>query len=174
MTSSQGAHVTANPDTPLLGRGLTWQELPVGTKFRTSTRTVTETDLVTFITWAGIVNPLFMDARFSRDVEGYSGRLVPGMVTYCFSEGLIAQTGVMRGTGIAMLGLSELTHTGPVFVGDTVHSVVTVTMSRDSRQPGRGVVTSKVEVINQDDRVILEYHPTRLIRGTDATESSHL
>jgi acyl dehydratase len=167
----KGAHVTTNSRAPLLGRGLTWQELPVGTTFRTSTRTVTETDLIMFITWAGIVNPLFTDARFSREVEGYPGRLVPGMVTYCFSEGLIAQTGVMRGTGIAMLGLSELRHTGPVFVGDTVHSVVTVTVSRASKQPGRGVVTSKVEVLNQDDVVTLEYNPTRLIRGSDATVS---
>ncbi len=166
--------MTASTKAPLLGGGLTWQELPVGSTFRTSTRTVTETDLITFITWAGIVNPLFTDARYSQQVEGYRGRLVPGMVTYCFAEGLIAQTGVMRGTGIAMLGLSELRHTGAVFVGDTVHAAVTVTVSRPSRQPGRGVVTTKVEVLNQRDAVILEYYPTRLIRGSDATESTVL
>lgn len=154
-------------DCPLLGRGLTWQELPVGMKFRTSTRTVTEADLITFITWAGIVNPLFTDARFSTDVEGYKGRLVPGMITYCFSEGLIAQTGVMRGTGIAMLGAKELNHVGPVFVGDTLHSVVEITESRATSKPGRGVLTSDIRVRNQDDRDVLTYFATRLIRGSD-------
>lgn len=151
----------------LLGRGMTWQELPVGTKFRTSTRTVTETDLITFITWAGIVNPLFTDATFSTEVEGYKGRLVPGMITYCFSEGLIAQTGVMRGTGIAMLGAKELNHVGPVFVGDTLHAVVDVTESRATSKPGRGILTSDIRVRNQDNEDVLQYLATRLIRGSD-------
>jgi acyl dehydratase len=155
---------------PLLGRGLTWQELPVGMTFRTSTRTVTETDLITFITWAGIVNPLFTDARFSQDVEGYTGRLVPGMITYCFSEGLIAQTGVMRGTGIAMLGASHLKHVAPVFVGDTLHSVVRVIESRATSKPGRGVVGSDIRVLKQDGTEVLLYDAVRLIRGSDAEE----
>jgi acyl dehydratase len=154
----------------LLGRGLTWQELPVGTSFKTSTRTVTETDLITFITWAGIVNPLFTDARFSQDVEGYKGRLVPGMITYCFSEGLIAQTGVMRGTGIAMLGASYLKHVGPVFVGDTLHAVVDVAESRATSKPGRGVVSSDIKVLNQDGAEVLLYNAVRLIRGLDALQ----
>jgi acyl dehydratase len=158
----------ATENASLLGRGLTWQELPVGTTFTTSTRTVTETDLITFITWAGIVNPLFTDARFSTEVEGYRGRLVPGMITYCFSEGLIAQTGVMRGTGIAMLGASHLKHVAPVFVGDTVHAVVEVVESRASRKTGRGVVSSDIKVVNQDGVDVLLYNAVRLIRGLDA------
>ncbi|MEU0482130.1 MaoC/PaaZ C-terminal domain-containing protein [Streptosporangium sp. NPDC006013] len=158
---------TTTAEAPLLGRGLTWQEMPVGTRFRTSTRTVTETDLVTFITWAGIVNPLFTDATFAVEVEGYAGRLVPGMITYCFSEGLIAQTGVMRGTGIAMLGTGALRHPAPVFVGDTLHSVVTVTESRASSKPGRGVLASEVSVRKQDGTEVLTYTPVRIIRGSD-------
>jgi acyl dehydratase len=169
-TISKEPSVTTQ-EAPLLGRGLTWQELPAGTRFRTSTRTVTETDLITFITWAGIVNPLFTDARFAQEVEGYQGRLVPGMITYCFSEGLIAQTGVMRGTGIAMLGVSQLKHTGPVFVGDTVHAVVEVTESRASKKPGRGVVTSDIRVVNQDGADVLRYDAARLFRGSDNPET---
>jgi acyl dehydratase len=155
---------------PLLGAGLTWQELSAGMSFRTSTRTVTETDLITFITWAGIVNPLFTDARFAQDVEGYRGRLVPGMITYCFSEGLIAQTGVMRGTGIAILASGNLRHVGPVFVGDTLHAVVEITASRASSKPGRGVVSSDVRVLNQDGGEVLLYSPVRLMRGLDSEE----
>jgi acyl dehydratase len=154
----------------LLGRGLTWQELPVGTTFKTSTRTVTETDLITFITWAGIINPLFTDARFSTEVEGYQGRLVPGMITYCFSEGLIAQTGVMRGTGIAMLGAEYLKHVGPVFVGDTLHSVAEVVESRATSKPGRGLVSSNIRVVNQNGIDVLLYNAIRLTRGLDALE----
>lgn len=174
MTSTTPLNSTApaQTDAPLLGRGLTWQELPAGKAFRTSTRTVTETDLVTFITWAGIVNPLFTDANFARDVEGYSGRLVPGMITYCFAEGLIAQTGVMRGTGIAILASGNLRHVGPVFVGDTLHAVVEVTESRASSKPGRGVVSSEVRVLKQDGTVVLVYTPVRLIRGSDGPVGS--
>jgi acyl dehydratase len=150
-----------------LARGLCWQQMPEGMVFRTSTRTVTEPDLITFITWAGIITPLFMDARFAQEVEGYAGRLVPGMVTYCFSEGLLAQTGFMQGTGIAIVSTGSLEHRAPVFVGDTLHSVVTVTESRPSSKPGRGVVASTVSVRNQHGAEVLSYTPVRLMRSAE-------
>jgi acyl dehydratase len=146
-------------------RGLTWQELPVGTKFTTSTRTITEADLLTLVTWAGITEPLFTDARHGAAL-GYTGRLVPGVLTYCVAEGLVVQTGAFHGTGMAFLG-AELTQKAPVYVGDTLHAVVEITASRASSTPGRGVVSSTVSVRNERDEVVLVYTPVRLVRGSD-------
>jgi acyl dehydratase len=92
------------------------------------------------------------------------------MVTYCFAEGLLAQTGFMRGTGIAIVATGELNHSAPVFVGDTLHVVVTVTESRASSKPGRGVVGSTVSVRKQDGSEVLTYAPVRIMRGADAEQ----
>ena len=35
--------------------------------------------------------------------SGYSGTLVPGMLTFTYAEGLVLQTNVLHGTGIAFM-----------------------------------------------------------------------
>jgi acyl dehydratase len=76
---------------PLLAQGQTWEEMTVGSAFRTAARTITETDLITFITWGGFSEPLFLDASHAA-AGGYTGRLVPGALVYCLGEGLVLQS----------------------------------------------------------------------------------
>ncbi|ORA19905.1 FAS1-like dehydratase domain-containing protein [Mycobacterium arosiense] len=147
---------------PHLHRGRTWDELPVGMAFRTGGRTITESDFVQFVTWAGFTEPLFMDA--SDVLARNGGRLVPAALTYAVAEGLVIQTLAFAGTGIAFLSMT-LTARRPVYVGDTLHAVVTITESRATKTPDRGMVASTVSVRNQHDEEVLEYTPTRLVRG---------
>src|SRR5437763_3869903 len=108
-----------------LVRGRTWEEMQVGSAFRTATRTVTETDLINFVTLFGFNEPLFWDARHAA-TAGYAGRLVPGALTYCLAEGLVMQTHCLDGTGLAFLHM-ELDVLRPVFVGDTLYAVCETT-----------------------------------------------
>jgi acyl dehydratase len=152
-------------DVPRLVNGLTWEEMTVGSTFRTSSRTVTETDLVNFVTHCGFTEPLFTDDRHAAE-GNYTGRLIPGALTYCLGEGLVLQTNVLHGTGLAFMHM-ELDVRRPVYVGNTIEVIVEVTQSRRSSQPGRGVVTSRNTVINEHGDAVLEYTPVRLIRGRD-------
>src|SRR3954469_15352045 len=111
--------------------------MPVGKVSRPARRTVTETDLVNFVTWGGFTEPLFFDASHAAE-GGYTGRLVPGALTYCIGEGLVLQTNALHGTGLALMSM-ELSVKGPVYVGDTLYTVVEVLESRASSKPGRGV-----------------------------------
>ena len=151
---------------PLLMQGLTWQAMAVGLRFRTDGRTITETDLVSFVTLAGVNEPLFFDERFAI-ANGYAGRLVPGMMTFSYAEGLVMQTGSIHGTGLAFLHM-DLDIKAPVFVGDTITVVVEVTASRAASTGNRGLVTSENTVYKQDGTVVMVYTPVRLTRG-DAT-----
>ncbi len=58
--------MTSHPDStyppPPLAQGQTWEEMTVGSAFRTAARTITEPDLITFITWSGFNEALFLDA----------------------------------------------------------------------------------------------------------------
>ena len=147
---------------PLI-QGRTWEEMEVGSAFRTAARTVTETDLVNFVTLFGFNEPLFWDARHASSA-GYAGRLVPGALTYCMAEGLVLQTHVLHGTGLAFMAM-QLDVKKPVYVGDTLHAVVEVTEARKASSGERGVVTTRVSVRNQDGDEVLVYTPVRLIRG---------
>jgi acyl dehydratase len=152
-------------DAEPLNRGSTFEEMVVGSRFVTASRTVTETDLVNFVTLFGFNEPLFWDARHAASA-GFSGRLVPGALTYCMAEGLLLQTHILHGTGLAFMGMQLDVHK-PVFVGDTLRAVCEVLESRAASSGGRGVVTTKVTVLNQDDVEVLTYVPVRLIRGKD-------
>lgn len=152
-------------DVEPLVRGMTYEEMPVGRSFRTARRTVTETDLVTFVNWGGFNEPLFLDASHAAE-GGYTGRLVPGGMVYCIAEGLVLQTNVLHGTGLAFMHM-ELTVKQPVYVGDTLYAVVETTASRPASTGARGVVTSRIGVRNQRDEEVLVYTPVRLIRGKD-------
>ena len=152
-------------DAEPLVRGSTYEEMIVGSRFVTASRTVTETDLVNFITLFGFNEPLFWDARHAASA-GYAGRLVPGALTYCMAEGLLLQTHVLHGTGLAFMGM-QLDVKKPVFVGDTICAVCEVVESRPASSGARGVVTTRVTVLNQDDDEVLTYVPVRLIRGKD-------
>jgi acyl dehydratase len=155
-------------EVPLLVRGQTFEEMVVGTVFRTAARTITETDLVNFVTWGGFTEPLFWDAEHAGG-GGYTGRLVPGALVYCLGEGLVLQTNVLHGTGLAFMAM-ELSVKRPAYVGDTLHVVVEVTETRKASSGERGVVTTRNTIRNQRGEDVLVYTPVRLIRGRDYRE----
>jgi len=75
---------------PLLTRGQTWEDMTVGSVFRAAARTITETDLITLVTWDGLTEALFLDASHAAG-GGYTGRPVPAALVYCPGEGLVLE-----------------------------------------------------------------------------------
>jgi acyl dehydratase len=146
---------------PRLGQGFVWQDLAAGQRFRTYSRTITETDLVNFISVTGMLEAIFIDATF--DAGAIRGRPVPGALTYTIIEGFILQT-MIQGTGLAMLELAQKI-LQPVLVGDTIHAVVTVTGVRPTSKGNRAVVDSDIEVFNQHGECVMTYQAKRLLAG---------
>ena len=60
----------------------------------------------------------------------------------------------------------------PVFPGDTVRVRVRFTHKRESRNPGRGVVTEMVYLINQKNEVVTEAEHVTLLLRRQAGEAS--
>ncbi len=155
---------------PTLITGRTFEEMVPGTVFKTASRTITEADLVAFVTLCGFNEPLFFDAGHAASA-GYPGRLVPGALIYCIAEGLTLQSGVLTGTGIAFLSMA-LDVKRPTFVGDTLTAVVEITASRPTSRGDRGIVESTITVYNQRAEEVLIFTPVRMIRGRDYPASS--
>ena len=158
---SHAAPAGVDRDLPRLGQGYVWQDLSVGQRFRTFRRTVTETDLVSFIGVTGMLEAIFIEDAYAG--AAMTGRPVPGALTYALIEGFILQT-MIQGTGLAMLELHQKI-LAPVRVGDTIEAVVAVTQIRPTSKNGRAVVTSQIEVFNQQGVVVMVYTATRLLAG---------
>lgn len=143
--------------------GWYFEDYEPGTTIRTTGRTVTETDVMNFLGIAGMHEPLFLDQEYVREHTPYSGRLVPGALTYAMAEGLVVQTGVLHERGLAFLGLDELRIPRPVYVGDTIRVLVEIVETRPTRRPDRGVIMAKHEVRNQHDVEVMTFTITRMV-----------
>jgi acyl dehydratase len=149
----------------LLGHGRDWQDMPVGAKFKTYGRTITETDIVNFISCTGFLEVLFTDMEFVREHSAIKGRLAPGALVYALGEGLV-MLGTIQGTGLAFLGM-ELDVKGPTFAGDTIHVEIEVIEQRPASKGGRGLVRTRNSIINQKGETVLVYTPLRLMAGRE-------
>ncbi len=151
-----------------VGIGFHFEDLPVGRKFRTIGRTVTEADIVNFINCTGMVEVLFTNTEFLKRDSDIKGRLAPAALVYTFAEGLLVQA-TMQQTGYAFLNM-QLDVKSPVFAGDTIHVECEVTEARRSRsKPGRGLVRTSNRVVKQDGTLALVYTPLRMMKCRQET-----
>lgn len=148
-------------DIKQMGQGPYWQEFAVGDRFKTFRRTITETDLVNFISCTGMLEVLFIDEAYEG--SAVDGRIVPAALTYGLIEGMQMQT-LVQGTGLALLEVAMTAH-APVFVGDSISAIVAIEAVRPTSRSGRAVVRSRVEVANQAGTLVLSYVVSRLIAG---------
>jgi acyl dehydratase len=147
--------------------GVTFEEHKVGDVYRTLGRTVSETDIVNFVNQCGFTEPLFLDMEYVKRESIFKRRAAPGALTFALSEGMVMQTGLIHGTGMAWLG-GELRVVAPVLEGDTIRVEVEVAAKRETKKADRGIVTYKHRVLNQRDEVVLEATIQRMIRRQGA------
>lgn len=155
--------MTAKPT--ILGRGYYWQEIEVGQCFHTYRRTVTETDIVNFISVTGMLETIFIDTTYSEGA--IKGRPAPGALTYGLIEGLLMQ-GMVQGTGLALLEVHKKM-LAPVLAGDTIWAEVQITALRPTSKGNHAVIDSLVTVRNQDGTDVMRYSVKRLLAGKPAT-----
>lgn len=147
----------------LLGRGFYWQDMTAGRRFRTFGRTITETDIVNFVSCTGMLELLFTNEVYRQTESAIKGRLVPGALVFSIAEGLTIPA-TIQGTGMAFLGMN-LEIKGPTFAGDTVHVEIEVTEQRESSKGGRGLVRTCNTVVNQKGETVMVYTPLRMMKG---------
>ncbi|PYM83877.1 MAG: acyl dehydratase [Candidatus Rokuibacteriota bacterium] len=149
--------------TTMRTEGLDFEGHKVGAVYRTLARTVSETDIVSFVNLCGFVEPLFIDMEYVKRASVFKRRAAPGALTFSLSEGLIMQTGLIHGTGMAYLG-GELRIVAPVLEDDTIRVEIEVVDKRETKKADRGIVTYQHRVLNQRDEVVLEARVQRMIR----------
>lgn len=151
----------------IIGLGMYFEDLPVGRKFKSLSRTINDADICAFINVIHMTESLFTDMEFIKNDSDIKGRLAPGSLSYCFAEGLLAQS-TMQHTGYAFLGM-DLNMENPAFAGDTIHVECEVIESRASKsRPGRGLVRTHNKVVKQDGTVVLTYTPLRMVKCRDS------
>jgi len=142
-----------------IGRGLAYEDLKVGMRFRTHRRTIAEADLAIFFNLTWLTEELFAVADDAG--RAIKGRPVPAALVYSFAEGLLLPS--MQDTGLAFLN-ATLDVKAPTVVGDTIHVEVEVTECRLTSKGDRGLVRFANKVKNQRGASVIEYNPLRMLK----------
>jgi acyl dehydratase len=148
-------------ETPLMLHP-TFEQFEIDQTITSYGRTVTETDVMTFVGLAGIKAPLFIDAEFSRRHSPYGGRIVPGLLTLALSAGMMEE--ILGPHTLAALGLNNVKFTQVVKVGDTLTTFLKVVSTRQASDQRRGILGVRVEVRNQREEAVVSFDNTFLMK----------
>jgi 3-hydroxybutyryl-CoA dehydratase len=132
--------------------GLFFDEFEIGDSVESVSRTITETDMVNFAALSGDWNLIHSDAEYSKS-QMYGQRVAHGLLVLSIASGLAVRLGFMEETVMAFRGL-QWKFTKPVFIGDTVRLRVTVEEKKEMPRLAGGLVTFKMEVVNQGGDVV--------------------
>jgi acyl dehydratase len=131
-------------------------DLIVGQEWLTRGRTITESDVVMFANWSGDNHPLHTDEEFARQSQ-FGGRIFHGPGALAIAFGLEMSIGWKTQSAIAFLSIKDWTMKAPVKIGDTLRVREEVVEVRPSEsKPDRGVVTTRVQILNQHGHVVQE------------------
>lgn len=145
-------------------RGKYYEELEVGDVYEHRPgRTVTEFDNTMWSLLSVNLQPLHLDAHFSRETE-FGQRLVNSMFTLSTVVGLQVHD-LTLGTTVANLGFEEITFPHPVFIGDTLYAETEVLEKRLSEsRDDSGIVTFEHRGYTQGEELVCECMRAALMR----------
>jgi acyl dehydratase len=146
--------------------GLYFEEIEIGRTMITRARTITEADLVQFAALTGDYNPMHTNAEYMK-THPMGQRVAHGMLTLSYAVGQIYQLGFMERTVLAFRGL-EMKFSLPVFIGDTLHSELTITEKKEARRLGGGTIVAEVRIINQDGKTVQSGSMTLILASKPA------
>jgi 3-hydroxybutyryl-CoA dehydratase len=118
-------------------------------------KTITETDITLFSAISGDFDPLHVDEEYARTTL-FGRRIAHGIVVLGLlsaAESEMSRRIVARGDNgkPLSLGYDKIRFLKPVFIGDTLTAVYTI--SQVSAEKGRAV--GKCEIFNQDKELVL-------------------
>lgn len=128
-----------------------FEDVSVGTTFRSRGRTLTEADLLQFSMLTQDWADIHMDKEYAAKTR-FGDRIAHAGLTLAIVAGLLP---VPAGSPIeGFFGMHTVRFLAPVVLGDTVHVEVEI-KAKSRRSDGRGIYEMDCEVRNSKDAVLL-------------------
>ena len=110
--------------------------------------------------------------RFSHELAKgtqHGQILVVGPLVFSLVAGMSVSD--ISGKAIANLDYENITHDGPVFIGDTIYAETEILETRESKsRPDRGIIYVETRAFNQNGEKVLAFRRHALIMKKDKNE----
>ncbi len=150
-------------------RGLCFEEFVVGDGVTSAARTISETDIVNFAALSGDWNAMHVDREYASHTA-VGERVAHGLLGLSIASGLAVQLGFIEETIIAFTGL-EWRFVAPIRIGDTIRMRAQVSSRRPMPRLGGGVITFRVDVVNQRDEITQRGTWSMLVKSRPAVNA---
>jgi acyl dehydratase len=152
-------------------RGFTYDTLAVGQRSVSKGRTITETDHGLFMMLTGAWHPIHADEEYAKTTP-LGRRVAQGTLGTALALGnLETELLVSADPLVAALDITKWVYKSPIFIGDTVHVVVEI-VGKDATKSGeRYVVTRRIELVNQEGKLVQEGLVRSMFQRASGTES---
>jgi len=134
-------------------KSLYFEEFEVGQTITSVGRTITEADVVGFAALTGDWTQIHTNAEYAAR-HPFGQRVAHGILGLSVAVALAVRLGFIEDTVLAFREIGSWKFSLPIYFGDTIHTRATVSETRPMRRLGGGLVTFKVEVVNQRDEVV--------------------
>ena len=136
-------------------KSLYFEEFEVGQSITSVGRTVTEADVVAFAALSGDWTRIHTDSVYAAQ-HPFGQRVAHGLLVVSIASGLVVRLGFIEETVLAFREIDTWKFSLPVFIGDTVYVRATVTETKSMPRLGGGQVKFKIEILNQNDKVVMK------------------
>lgn len=113
-------------------------------------RTITESDIVIHAGQSGDFFPHHMDSEWCK-TQPFGQRIAHGTLIFTIA---IGQTATQINPEAFSKGYDRLRFIKPVFIGDTIHTKISITAKGEYKN-GLGQVTEHVETFNQHNELVM-------------------
>ncbi len=126
-----------------------FEDYAVGEKFRSSGRTITESDVVNFAGFSGDWHELHTNLDYAEK-STFGERIAHGMLVLSLGSALGLRIGsvVTPKSFIAFYGMDRVRFVNPVKIGDTLYMELE-TIETNAKDDKRGVITTESHIVNQ-------------------------
>ncbi len=146
---------------------ISFDEYVVGSRRETTGRTITEADIVLHAGQTGDLYPHHMDAEWCA-TQPFGRRVAHGTLVLSVAIGMTA--GEINPLAMSY-GYDRVRFIRPVFIGDTIRSVATISEKRDHpKRSHQGIVVETVEVFDQHGQIVLACEHLYLVERNRAGE----
>lgn len=134
---------------------LSFDDIAEDVVYKTSSRTITEGDVMFFAGLTGDFNELHTSQSYAQHTA-FGARIAHGMLTLAVANGLYMRLNLFEKYTVANLGIENWQFKKAVLIGDTLHVELTLEDKRLTKNPKRGVIRWFVKVMNQNDETVAE------------------
>lgn len=143
-----------------------FEEYNLTDKRETTGRTITETDIILHAGQTGDFFPHHVDAQWCLK-QPFKQRIAHG--TLIFSVGIGLTATVINEVAMTY-GYERLRFIKPVFIGDTIKTIVTIKEKKGHKKTGFGLVTELVETFNQQNELVMICEHILLVQKQSGNE----